>query len=284
MSMRDETRWYAKRWAWCKSRMPGVPIEKRKRWYAWLDGWTDYPMLSLTLLFVPIVFLGDVVPLTDGQKLAVDIAGWALWSVFAVEFLGMLYLSTTRGDYLRGGWWELPVIIVTTPGLPFGFLRPLRFLKTAKAAKFLKLVKLSGASARYAHTARAFFTRHGLQYVLAAVAGLYALSAMLIWAFEQGGPSSIESPGEALWWGIASVTSLSNQGNEPGTTGGKAVAVFVAFLGLALVSVITANIAAFFVHSEEHVERASFRELRDQLDRIEGRLAAMDSGGAKGSE
>lgn len=113
--------------------------------------------------------------------------------------------------------------------------------------------------------------RRGLQIYGAVTVKLIAGSALLVWGLERSAPDgNIETAGDALWWALVTTTTVGYGGTFPVTTEGRAIAVFLMLVGIGLVGVATANVAAYFVETGQADELA---DLRRQLDRIEALLA-----------
>jgi voltage-gated potassium channel len=59
--------------------------------------------------------------------------------------------------------------------------------------------------------------------------------------------SNIKDFGDGLWWAISTVTTVGYGDYFPTTTEGKFIAVMLMVMGISLVGVITASVAAWFV-------------------------------------
>jgi voltage-gated potassium channel len=66
-------------------------------------------------------------------------------------------------------------------------------------------------------------------------------------AFESGSGGEIDDYGTALWWAMATVTTVGYGDTVPTTPEGRGVAVLLMLVGIAFFSWVTANIAAFLV-------------------------------------
>lgn len=65
---------------------------------------------------------------------------------------------------------------------------------------------------------------------------------------ERGAPrANITSFGDALWWAVATVTTVGYGDLYPVTLAGRVVATALMFVGIALVSIMTAAVVARFV-------------------------------------
>lgn len=100
-----------------------------------------------------------------------------------------------------------------------------------------------------------------------------SISGALVYAFEKDAPgSNITSLGDALWWAAVTTTTVGYGDHSPVTTDGRAIALLLMVVGIGLVGVVTANVAAYFVEREQAEEMAV---LREQLDRIEALLSSQ---------
>jgi voltage-gated potassium channel len=92
-------------------------------------------------------------------------------------------------------------------------------------------------------------------------------------------PNSFSSFGNAAWWAAATVTTVGYGDVVPATSGGRFIAVFVMFAGIASVSIVTALVTSAVVTYQQRrlgadVER--HRELVETLARIEQRLDRLE--------
>lgn len=100
------------------------------------------------------------------------------------------------------------------------------------------------------------------------LAALYVTSLILVfgslavWYLERGKPgANIETYGEALWWGVATITTVGYGDAVPVTTPGRIVASVVMFNGIAVVSVITAGVVSRFRDDSRRRETAGAPEV-----------------------
>jgi voltage-gated potassium channel len=95
---------------------------------------------------------------------------------------------------------------------------------------------------------------------------------------------NITTLGDALWWAITTVTTVGYGDRYPTTALGRMIAVGLMLVGIALLGVVTATIAAWFVGRLREVEETSeqadatmqdvlaeLREVRSRLDTLTAR-------------
>ncbi len=224
-------------------------------------------MLGLSLAVLPLFITPYVADLPPAMDRAFWLAGIVIYFAFVAELVVMTYLAPDRVGHLRRHWYEVPIVVVP-------FLRPLRVLRSARALRALRAMRLLAFATRASGAVQYVLQRHGLQYVLLGGAVLYVLSAAMVTVFERESGGNIHTFPDALWWGVTTMASLRNDDAFPVTRAGRFVAVFVALLGLSLVSIITANIAAFLLRGDRR-DQAAIDDVLLQLQRIETQLASL---------
>jgi voltage-gated potassium channel len=210
-------------------------------------------MLVLALLFVPVAVAPLLVSLSPAITNALNLVTWIIWAAFAVEYVVLLYLAPNRWHMVRTHLLDLAIIV-----LPF--LRPLRVLRVLRAAAGL---------GRATVALRRVATRRGFRPFLAVVLLLLAAGGMLAYAFERNLPdSNITTPTDALWWAVVTATTVGYGDHFPVSPEGRGVAAALMLVGIGLLSVVTANIAAFFVEAEND-------DTAERLERIEALLQTL---------
>ncbi len=219
----------------------------------WVAGATerlDPFMAWLGALFALLVGYDIAVDVSASASRALELAGWAIWGTFVLEFAAKLWLAPRRLRYLRRHWWQ-PILLL----LPF--LRVLSFLRLARLGRALPASRVLSSSYRAATTAR-FLLRSRLAY-LGALSTLSTVGiAELAYLFERDVEGSIfRSFGDAVLWGAATVIAL--QGDPvPKSTGAHLVMLTGFAVGLVLVASLAGVIGSFLVEGQR--ERVAPRE------------------------
>lgn len=114
---------------------------------AWADEQLDRltPIMSaLSVVFLLVVLAEQFARSGSALAAALVIVGWALWFVFAAEFVARLLVAPDRRSFLRRNWWQVVFLL-----LPF-----LRVLRLARALKFLRTGRVLSSAVRSTRTAR----------------------------------------------------------------------------------------------------------------------------------
>lgn len=221
------------------------------------------PMLVLSVVFIPVVVTPIVMEVSPATSQALDTVSWAIWAAFAFEYIVLLYLAPDRGRMVRTHIPDLLIIL-----LPF--LRPLRALRG------LRLLRPLVGLARAAVGVRQIATRPGFRGFLLVVIGVMTAGAGLTYAFERNVPeANITSFGDALWWAVVTATTVGYGDRFPVSPEGRGIALLLMLVGISLLSVVTANIAAFFVERSVASEET---DINARLERIEQLLLERHGG------
>ena len=154
------------------------------------------------------------------------------------------------------------------------FLRPLRI------ARVLRIVRAGSAAGRALRALMRITARRGFQAYLAVSGAIIAGAGLLTWAFERDHPdASIDSASDGLWWAVVTATTVGYGDAFPVTPEGRGMATVLMLVGIGLVGVITANVAAYLVEEDTSGDIA---RLQAQLDRIESLLLRSTDAGIHG--
>ena len=203
-------------------------------------GYDVFIIIVTTLSIVNWVLL--VLPFSDPN----DIRGLLLFMepIFTAILLGDFAFRVriagkgNRWTYMNrhGGWLDL------LGSLPYGrvlrLFRLIRVLQGFREFGFRQTIKWFVAN----RAQGTFFLVLGFLIIVLEGGGL-----LVLW-FESGQPgSNIETGGEALWWGVVTITTVGYGDFYPVTPGGQVVATIMIFSGVALISIFTAWVASTFL-------------------------------------
>ena len=221
--------------------------ERRRRAFAAVERVTEFPMLVLALLMIPLLVIPWAFDLPGAWEAGLIGGEWFIWAAFALELVVKTYLAPDRKRYLLTHW--IDVLIVLIP-----FLRPLRIVRSARVLRLLRLLRLvvflSAFLSRSGISTRRLFGRHGLHYTLAGSLLIVVVVAALVAMVEAGAEGrSITNFSTSLWWGATTVTTVGYGDTAPVTAAGRGLGVMLMLVGIGVFGVLTANVAAFFVES-----------------------------------
>ena len=170
--------------------------------------------------------------LTRSQLDVLEWTQWITWFAFAIDFLVEFIISKSKIEYFKTHL--LDFIAVFLP-----FFRPLRLLRLISFGSFVLQKIAVGKSA--AVTLKVAVTAFFVCY----------LAAVQVTILERNVENSnIHEFSDGIWWALTTVTTVGYGDRFPITTEGRIIAFFLMLTGVALVGVITASVAAWFVKLE----------------------------------
>jgi len=117
-----------------------------------------------------------------------------------------------------------------------------------------------------------FISRRGLLYSLLLAFLMMTLGGLGFWIVEPG----VHTFWDGLWLAFTTAATVGYGDIVPTTPAAKIFAVFVVLLGYAVLSLVTAAIAAMWVESSErHMEQDILRDMHAQLRTVHEELAAL---------
>ena len=168
--------------------------------------------------------------ISSTQQFVIDTLQWVCWLAFAVDLIYGIWKAEDKKSYLKRHPLEIASVL-----LPF--LRPLRLMR---------VISFGGLAIQKVAIGRQFAIT--LKVIISALFVAY-ISAVQITITERAVESSnIKDFGDGLWWAISTVTTVGYGDYFPTTTEGKFIAVTLMIMGISLVGVITASVAAWFVN------------------------------------
>lgn len=167
------------------------------------------------------------------------------------------------GEFVRTHWLDLCAVL-----LPL--IQPIRLLR------LVSTLLLVGQRARTAPQIRL------TTYVVGAVVALLMFGSLAVLSVERESPEgNIRTLGDAVWWSFTTMTTVGYGDHAPTTGLGRMIAVGLMLSGIALLGVVTANIAAWFISRfesddvEERRQTAAIEALAEEVRALRAQVAAL---------
>lgn len=244
----------------------GVPLHDADAAYVW-ERRLHWVMVVVALLAVPSFYLDMAAPHGSLHQLG-RVLDWVILLAFSLEFAWMLYLTRQRLTYIAYNWLNLLIILgagVSLVGVSPEWLPLMRLLRIA----YVSLVIVRALSAM-----RNLLSPNAVPYVLAwGVLSLALAGAGFYWL-----EPTIHSYGDGVWLAFVTGATVGYGDFVPTTTGSRIFAVIMVILGFAMLSLVTASFAAFFVGEDEKKLRkemhSDIKELRQEVQKLRAEIAA----------
>jgi voltage-gated potassium channel len=227
-------------------------MEDEPRIAAW-NAKVDWPLTGLTLVFL-VGYAWQVLD-TSIDPWARGVLDWALtgiWLSLGLDYLVRLGLARRKLRFVRRHLLDLLILV-----LPM--FRPLRALR---------IVTVIGVLNRQL---RDDFRGRVPIYVGATVGLVGFVAALAVLEAERSAPdATITTFGEAVWWTITTISTVGYGDRYPVTVEGRIIAATLMVAGIALLGVVTASIAAWFV---ENVRRAG-EQMSEEVEEVSADVEA----------
>lgn len=244
--------------------MGGVPPHDDPQAYIW-EHRLHWIMVTVALLALPAFYL----ELASKGGLLQHIS-WILdfliLCAFTGEFLWMFWLTRQKNLYVLHNWLSLLIIFgagASLVGVEGEWLPLARLLRVAYVALVL---------ARVLGSLRNLFSPSAVPYILGWGAVTLALSGAVFYWLEP----TVDSYADGLWLAFTTGATVGYGDIVPTTEASRLFAVLMVVIGYAILSMVTASIAAIFVGEDEKLLRREMhqdiRELRQEVAKLRVQL------------
>ena len=215
-----------------------------------------FDLLSQSLILYSLICLSiETLPeLPDQLEHFFLINEWVVVVIFTIEYLIRIYVTKNKRKFLLSfyGVIDFIAIIPCYLGLSTDF-RSIRALRFIRLIRLFKLARYSKSLERYKRAMNeikidlVIFT--GVTFIL-----LY-LSAVGIYHFEhEAQPEVFRSIFDAMWWALATLTTVGYGDIYPITSGGRFFTFFILMIGLGIVAIPTGIISSALTKSVDKTE------------------------------
>jgi voltage-gated potassium channel len=215
-------------------------------------------MVWLSVIFL-VVFTAIVVwqDMPRWLRVVCGILQVAIWLVFLVDLIIRVTFADRKLRWMLTH--PLDVLAVLLPAF-----RPLKILAVIGDRRIR-------ADKQVARTTQAV--------VVASVLLIWVCSVAVL-AAERGQPgASIETLGDAVWWAFVTIATVGYGDMVPVTAAGRVIGIVLMVVGLALVAIITASVASWFVSNsrgpEDEGNAARDAEDRHRIMELERKLDVL---------
>ena len=227
---------------------------RRKRW----EDAADWPLAVAALVFLAVYAWPILMPdLSAPWPGVCHVLTWAMWGLFALDYVVRLALSRSRLGFVRHSIFDLAVV-----ALPL--LRPLRLLR---------LVALLSVLTR--NTSGSLRGRVAVYVAGSTVLVLFVASLAILDAERDREGANIHSFGDALWWAASTMTTVGYGDRFPVTTTGRFIGGGLMLAGIALLGVVTATLASWLIERVRDVEEQSETATRRDLEILTREVASL---------
>lgn len=223
-------------------------------------------MIGVALLALPAYLLEAAGDRPALHHVATVLDG-VIFGAFLLETCWMLYVTSHRLRYLLENWLNMLIIVgsaASAVGEPTEWLALIRVARVAVGS----LVLVRGLS-----EFRVLFTRRGAPLLIGAAALIMLASGGVMYWLEP----TVHSYWDGLWLSFVTGTTIGYGDYVPTSPAARVFAVFVAVVGVALMTLFTANVVAFFIGDHTASSDKAAEALRQELAEVVRSEMALQS-------
>ncbi len=203
-------------------------------------------ILVLTIYSLALMVL-LILPLDDDTHHLINLYDNAICVIFLIDFAYNLTGSKPKRAYFISGrgWLDLIGSIPSFSFIPFTAL-----FRLARLSRLARITKLLGGQAGKDLVIDVLKNRSQYAtFITILLAGMVLSTAsILILQEESRSPgANITTGGDAIWWGIVTITTVGYGDFYPVTTLGRITAVFVMFAGIGIIGALASILASLLV-------------------------------------
>jgi voltage-gated potassium channel len=216
-----------------------------------------YNIFVLVLTLFSLAIMGVLLlPLDDDTRRLLTIYDNVICIIFLGDFAMNLAASKPKRAYFIGerGWLDLLGSIPSFEFIPFTAL-----FRLARLSRLARIGKLLGGKNRKQLIADVVDNRgQYATFITILAAGIVlSVASVLVLQFESQDPdANIQNGGDAIWWGIVTITTVGYGDRFPVTLLGRVTGLFVMLAGVGIIGALASILASMLVPPPKEADPA----------------------------
>lgn len=209
-------------------------------------------LLILFILAATALTVVETEPaVSEGHEAFFAVASAVIAVVFSAEYVLRIWSAPEGGRsrllHALSPWSIIDLVVIVASLLP-AIGVDLLFLRMLRALRMVSLAKLGRYSGALDTLTRAVRSRASHLLVSFALAGIFLIisATLMFWIEGEGQPEQFGSIPRALWWSVATMTTVGYGDVVPQTNLGRMIAGIVSLGGIVLIAIPTGIMAASF--------------------------------------
>ena len=225
---------------------------------------TNTAIVYLICLSILVGVLETEKTLTDRFHSGFVFSQVVFFAVFAMEYLARVYAASANPRYTSSFHYMLTFAALVDLFVVLSFLLPILGLEAAilrmvRASRLVRLARLGRYSVAMQVIGSAIYQRRyelGFSIVLAFALMLLSSTALYL-AEKAGQPEDFGSIPRAMWWSVATLTTVGYGDIVPVTFLGRTAAALTALTGIGLIALPTGILAGAFGDALRNIRSTS---------------------------
>jgi voltage-gated potassium channel len=231
-------------------------------------------ILAMSVFVLAALFVETVFSLPPDVLKILRVSDTVICFVFIGDFLVRLRRAESKAAFMKWGWIDLVSSIPTLDVFRWG-----RIARVVKILRILRAFRSTRILLNY------FFARRAEGVFASALCISFTLvifSAIAILNVEKVPDSNIKGAEDALWWAMATITTVGYGDRYPVTTEGRMLGAILMTVGVGLFGTFTGFVASWFLGVRQQGEAAKKDGVEERLERMERMLEEIRDARGKG--
>lgn len=227
--------------------------------------WANHFETPMMLVAIWIFVEWHLIAKGEISATAVTIMDWAFWAFFLIETIVLSWAADEPRRYLKRNWANVAIILLACP-IWFEMLNQVGMLRG------MRLVLLIGYLVHNFNIVRQILHNHHLGSTLLVAAFIITMGGLFVAAIDP----AFDSPADGIWWAWVSVTTVGYGDLVPVSNEGRFFSILLILVGIVMISLITANISAYYFSKEAEKETRLEQESIRRIKKLEEHLTRLE--------
>jgi voltage-gated potassium channel len=237
----------------------GVPLDAPYKAQLWGKRFDQ----GLVIIFLLALLRWSLEPNQILSYTMIRFLSWLIWGYFVVEMIVCISLVEDKRRYIAGNWANWIIIIM---GFPLIFYHSSLF----SLIRLMQIVLAFRFSKGYLETSIKIVAKRYWVYTMCVLLSIVIISAFILSLIDP----AFKNIGDGLWFAWESMTTVGYGDFLPQTTSGRLFTTIIIFIGIILVSMMTASFAAVIINKDE--EQDDINEIKQSLASIKAQLQRIE--------
>lgn len=206
-------------------------------------------MLCLVTLSIFTMIMQSISGLNSHFITFLDISDIVITYIFITDYIFKIIIADKKTNYILS-FYGLIDLLSIVPSLIPGAVLDLRTLRLVRTFRILRLFKIKTHSDSVVALINVF--KREKDILIATFFGAFMIiicSGIIVYGVESPAqPDVFENIPQAIWWAIATMTTVGYGDIYPITLLGKIIATILIFVGIGIIAIPSSVISAGFLH------------------------------------
>jgi len=223
-------------------------------------------LLLLTILLLCALIADTVFILPKEISNLIHIVDTFACALFFGDFCYRFFRADSKVGFMKWGWIDLIACVPNVEFLRYGrMVRVLRVIRLLRGIRSIQLVMDAIFHGRL-HT--------GVVSVAFSATLLVCFSAASILICERRADANIKTAEDALWWSIATITTVGYGDKYPVTAEGRVIGSILMLAGVSMFGCLSGLAATFFLGGRR-MNESDISLVLARLEQLDGKLSAL---------